>query len=110
MLSINFYLGSATIRATKNTDFLTLPSVKFFTEDAEKILDAGCGDGKTTISVSKIYNCNIVSLDTFDSDYIVSMGIKGIQTFNLHFLEHLEKEITRIVLISLGILAFFVRF
>ena len=41
---------------------------------------------------------------------LVYIGIKGIQTFNLHFLEHHEKGITGIVLIALGILAYFVEF
>jgi ubiquinone/menaquinone biosynthesis C-methylase UbiE len=74
LLSINLYLGSATIRASKNTDFLTLPYVKFFPDNAENILDAGCGAGRTTITLSRIYNGNIVSLDTFDSDYIEGGG------------------------------------
>jgi nickel/cobalt exporter len=39
---------------------------------------------------------------------LVYLGLKGIQTFNLHFLEHHEKGITGVVLILLGILAYFV--
>ncbi len=74
LLSINLYLGSATIRASKNTDFLTLPYVKFFPDNAENILDAGCGAGRTTISLSRIYKGKIVSFDTFDSDYIEGGG------------------------------------
>ncbi len=41
---------------------------------------------------------------------LVYLGIKGIQTFNSHFLEHHEKGITGIVLIALGLLAYFVPF
>jgi nickel/cobalt exporter len=41
---------------------------------------------------------------------LVYLGLKGIQTFNSHFLEQHEKGITGVVLIILGILAFFVRF
>jgi nickel/cobalt transporter (NicO) family protein len=41
---------------------------------------------------------------------LVFLGIKGIQTFNTHFLEHHEKGITGIILIGLGLLAFFVKF
>jgi nickel/cobalt transporter (NicO) family protein len=41
---------------------------------------------------------------------LVYLGIKGIQTFNSHFLEHHEKGITGIVLIGLGLLAYFVQF
>jgi nickel/cobalt transporter (NicO) family protein len=41
---------------------------------------------------------------------LVYLGIKGIQTFNSHFLEHHEKGITGVVLIALGLLAYFVQF
>jgi hypothetical protein len=41
---------------------------------------------------------------------LVYLGLKGIQTFNSHFLEHHEKGITGFVLIVLGILAYFVEF
>jgi|ERR1035437_1875911 hypothetical protein len=39
---------------------------------------------------------------------LVYFGMKGIQTFNSHFLEHHEKGITGAVLIALGLLAYFV--
>jgi nickel/cobalt transporter (NicO) family protein len=42
--------------------------------------------------------------------FLVYLGLKGIRTFNLHFLEHHEKGITGIVLIGLGLLAYFVEF
>jgi nickel/cobalt transporter (NicO) family protein len=41
---------------------------------------------------------------------LVYLGIQGIQTFNSHFLEHHEKGITGIVLLALGLLAYFVQF
>jgi len=41
---------------------------------------------------------------------LVYLGIKGIQTFNSHFLEHHEKGITGFVLIALGLVAYFVQF
>jgi nickel/cobalt transporter (NicO) family protein len=41
---------------------------------------------------------------------LVYLGLKGIQTFNLHFLEHHEKGITGAVLIILGLFAYFVQF
>jgi hypothetical protein len=41
---------------------------------------------------------------------LVYIGLKGIQTFNSHFLEHHEKVITGVVLIALGFLAYFVNF
>jgi hypothetical protein len=41
---------------------------------------------------------------------LVYFGIKGIQTFDSHFLEHHEKGITGFVLIALGLVAYFVQF
>jgi nickel/cobalt transporter (NicO) family protein len=41
---------------------------------------------------------------------LVSLGMKGVQTFKSHFLEHHEKGITGAVLVALGILAWFVKF
>jgi nickel/cobalt transporter (NicO) family protein len=41
---------------------------------------------------------------------LVSLGMKGVNTFKSHFLEHHEKGITGAVLIVLGILALFVKF
>lgn len=41
---------------------------------------------------------------------LVYMGLKGVNKFNSHFLEHHEKMITGIVLILLGLLAYFVEF
>jgi nickel/cobalt exporter len=41
---------------------------------------------------------------------LVFFGSRGIQTFNSHFLEHHEKGITGVVLVILGILAYFIKF
>ncbi len=41
---------------------------------------------------------------------LVYLGIKGIKTFKSDFLEHHEKGITGIVLVTLGMLALFVKF
>jgi len=41
---------------------------------------------------------------------LVYLGIKGVNKFNSHFLEHHEKMITGIVLIALGLLAYYVEF
>jgi SAM-dependent methyltransferase len=74
LLSVNMFIGNATIRSSRNTNYLTLPFVKFFRDNAENILDAGCGAGRTTISLSRIYDGNITSFDSFDSDYIDGGG------------------------------------
>jgi len=41
---------------------------------------------------------------------LVYLGLKGIQSFNSHFLEHHEKGITGVVLIALGLFAYFIQF
>lgn len=41
---------------------------------------------------------------------LVSLGYHGIQKFNVHYLEHHERQVTGIVLIILAILAYFVEF
>ena len=41
---------------------------------------------------------------------LVYLGLKGVNRFNSHYLEHHEKRITGIVLILLGFLAYFVEF
>jgi putative Mn2+ efflux pump MntP len=41
---------------------------------------------------------------------LVYLGLKGVNKFNSHYLEHHEKRITGIVLIFLGILSFFIDF
>jgi nickel/cobalt transporter (NicO) family protein len=41
---------------------------------------------------------------------LVYLGIKGVNKFNSHFLDHHEKAITGAVLILLGLLAYFVEF
>lgn len=42
--------------------------------------------------------------------FLVYLGLKGVNRFNSHFLEHHEKSITGIVLILLGLLAYFIEF
>jgi SAM-dependent methyltransferase len=74
IVSVLFYMGSSVIRSSKNTNQLTLPYVRFFGSDTSNILDAGCGAGRTTISLGRIYDGNIVAFDRFDSDYIEGGG------------------------------------
>jgi len=41
---------------------------------------------------------------------LVYYGLKGVNKFNLHFLDHHEKLVTGIILIALGLFAYFVEF
>jgi putative Mn2+ efflux pump MntP len=56
--------------------------------------------------VSAVYIIVTVTLMTF----LVYLGLKGISRFELHFLEHHEKRVTGVILLLLGILAYFVEF
>ncbi len=56
--------------------------------------------------VSAVYLC-VTLLVMFT---LVYLGLKGVSRFNSHYLEHHEKRITGMVLILLGLLAYFVEF
>lgn len=50
------------------TDNMTLPFVDIFSSDKDLILDAGCGSGRATIELSKVWkNGQVVALDLFES-------------------------------------------
>jgi nickel/cobalt exporter len=56
--------------------------------------------------VSAVYLITTVVIMLF----LVYLGMKGVKTFKIHFLEHHEKGITGIVLVTLGILALIVKY
>ena len=74
LLSLNFFIGNLIIRSPKHTRYLTLPWVNLFKEGSTRILDAGCGAGRTTIALGKIYPGKITAIDLFNSDYIDGGG------------------------------------
>ncbi|MEI7981978.1 MAG: methyltransferase domain-containing protein [Bacteroidota bacterium] len=74
LISVNFFIGNLIVRSPKHTKYITLPWVKLFGEGSNRILDAGCGAGRTTIALSKIYQGKITAIDLFNSDYIDGGG------------------------------------
>jgi ubiquinone/menaquinone biosynthesis C-methylase UbiE len=74
LLSVNFFIGNLIIRSPKHTRYLTLPWVDLFQPGSNRILDAGCGAGRATIALSKIYPDTITAIDLFNSDYIDGGG------------------------------------
>jgi SAM-dependent methyltransferase len=68
LLSANFFMGTYVTRNFSKTDNMTLPFVDLFSSDEDLILDAGCGSGRATIGVSKVWkNGQIVAMDLFES-------------------------------------------
>ena len=67
---------------------------------------AGTQGWKGIILVSIIYTF----ITVFFMSVLVYLGTRGIDKLKWHFLEHHEKRVTGLVLIVLGLLAFFVRF
>jgi SAM-dependent methyltransferase len=75
LISLNFWIGNFLLRASKKEEYMTLPFVDLFTRGNDRVLDAGCGSGRTTLSLSKVMKSGkITSLDRFDSDYIENGG------------------------------------
>jgi len=74
LLSLNFFIGNLIIRSPEHTRYLTLPWVNLFKEGSTRILDAGCGAGRTTIALGKIFPGKITAIDLFNSDYIDGGG------------------------------------
>lgn len=74
LFAINFFIGNLVIRSAKHTRYLTLPWVNLFNEGSTRVMDAGCGAGRSTIALSKIYAGKITAFDLFDADYIDGGG------------------------------------
>jgi demethylmenaquinone methyltransferase/2-methoxy-6-polyprenyl-1,4-benzoquinol methylase len=62
------------VRSREHTQYITFPYVKLFNEGSSRILDAGCGAGRSTIALGKIYSGKITAFDLFNSDYIDGGG------------------------------------
>jgi SAM-dependent methyltransferase len=75
LLAVNFFIGNVIAKASQSKDFLILPFVDLFKKGTDKVLDAGCGSGRTTISLGKTSSeVNIIAFDRFDSTYIDDGG------------------------------------
>jgi ubiquinone/menaquinone biosynthesis C-methylase UbiE len=74
LFAINFFVANLIIRSPKHTQYLTLPWVNLFNDESSHILDAGCGAGRSTVALGKIFSGKITAFDMFDSDYIDGGG------------------------------------
>lgn len=78
LVALQLFMGDLVVRHIHNMDSeLVLPYVDLLTSDNNRVLDAGCGSGRTSIAVSKILkNGKIIAVDKFDAPYIDDGGKK----------------------------------
>ena len=74
LLSLNFFIANLVVRSAKHTRYLTLPWVNLYKDDNARVLDAGCGAGRSTVALSKVFSGKITAFDLFNSDYIDGGG------------------------------------
>ncbi len=75
LMAANFFAGYLIVRTTTRADRTTLPMVDLLQGDHDLVLDAGCGAGRTTLSLGRVLKRGqIVALDRFDADYIDAGG------------------------------------
>jgi SAM-dependent methyltransferase len=76
LISLNLLAGNFILRSSKRDDYMTLPYVDLFPNGSAKVLDAGCGAGRTTLALMKVIKSgSVTALDRFDSDYIDNGGM-----------------------------------
>ena len=75
LLAVNLFIGNIIAGSAGSTKDVILPYVDLYKAGRYKVLDAGCGAGRTTVSISKTSpEVDIVAFDRFDADYIDEGG------------------------------------
>ena len=75
LLSVNLFIGNIIARNSGSSKDMILPYVDLYKAGKNKVLDAGCGAGRTTISIAKTSpDVNITAFDRFDANYIEDGG------------------------------------
>lgn len=70
-----FLVGNSTMSAFRRLDHMVLPMVDLVRSGADRVLDAGCGAGRTSIALSRVLRQGrIVAIDRFDAEYIDEGG------------------------------------
>ena len=74
-LAINSFVGGLLLRTSDRPDYALLPMVDLLRSDDDRVLDAGCGAGRTTLAIGKVLaKGRITAFDRFDSGYIDGGG------------------------------------
>jgi SAM-dependent methyltransferase len=75
LLAVNCFIGGLWMRTSKDPAWATLPLVDLLRSPDARVLDAGCGAGRTTIALSRVLGRGrVIALDRFDADYIEGGG------------------------------------
>jgi SAM-dependent methyltransferase len=75
LLAVNLFIGNIIAGRSNSSYDVILPYVDLYKAGKSNVLDAGCGAGRTTISLSKTSSeVSIVAFDRFDASYIDDGG------------------------------------
>jgi len=75
LVSINFWLGGQYLKSFSRTDLAALPMVDLIRSREDRVLDVGCGAGRTALAVGRVIGSGFITcLDRFDAGYIRGGG------------------------------------
>ncbi|WP_304169861.1 class I SAM-dependent methyltransferase [Phenylobacterium aquaticum] len=73
--AVLFLFGNTAMSGFRRPDHMVLPMVDLVRGETDRVLDAGCGAGRTTIALSRVLRGGrVTALDRFDADYIDDGG------------------------------------
>jgi ubiquinone/menaquinone biosynthesis C-methylase UbiE len=93
LFAVNLFIGFVIFRNSRRKARITLPMVTLLSDSKGKVLDAGCGAGRTTIALAMATpNADITAFDKFDAGYIEDGGINLLKK-NIQF-AGIEQQVT----------------